>query len=138
MTVAQAMDLIGIPFARSGRSRDGCDCLGVVCLYYRARGVPFVDPWSPKYAMAWVGGAPELTPGADPSSSRGHWFRPGEGEDAPAALELFDGDLIVTRDGRHVEVYVGGGYVLRSTMTTGSHLARATLPSGSEVWRWRP
>lgn len=38
-------EYLGIPFAELGRTRDGCDCLGLVMLVYRERlGIALPEP----------------------------------------------------------------------------------------------
>lgn len=134
MTVEHATQLLGIPFERSGRSSAGVDCLGIVVLYYEARGVPFVDPWSAEHAAAWRAGRPEDRPTPEPSSASGEW-REVRDRGLP---DMRDGDLVVSGDGRHVEVYVGAGLVLRALFGSTSHLSRLRLRNSDKVWRWHP
>lgn len=48
-------DLAPAPFARGGRTVAGIDCLGVVLLLAKARGILFPDPWH-SVRHAWIDG----------------------------------------------------------------------------------
>lgn len=46
MVPAWATDWVGIPYVERGRSRDGCDCMGLVIMLHQERfGVALPDPY---------------------------------------------------------------------------------------------
>ena len=46
-------EFIGIPYVPKGRSFDGCDCIGLVILWFKERGYDLGDAGSEPYAEDW-------------------------------------------------------------------------------------
>jgi cell wall-associated NlpC family hydrolase len=122
-------DLIGIPFLRGGRDREGADCLGLLHLVLEERGIPFRDPWVELSAAFHAGtlravdAVPERWP--------------------PVALDaLQPGDVVLVENGRggHVLIVAENGYCLQAAERATSHLiqTRRVLQRFKVLGAWRP
>jgi len=104
-------ELIGIPYLADGASEQGCDCWGLVQLYYSK----YKNTQLPKFAGVYTN--PQLV-------------RPiGE-------KQLVAGDIVLIRefgDSLHCGVYLYNDIILNSQDPHGSHLAKLTSPK----WKGR-
>ena len=109
-------DLLGIPFARGGRTREGMDCLGIVLagLEVLRPDLELDDPWEAIRDDWEAGIRPEVVPP--------EW----EEIAAPVACYRPGDVLFVLADGgpNHVALYIGDNLVLHSMAGAGSGITR--------------
>jgi len=113
MSVLGVDDLVGLPFVVGGRSRAGMDCLGLVLAGLQRLGFDWPDPWL-SIQGAWERGERPISACV-----------PDGWKEVPVSEPLRRGDVLVTGDrSQHIALALGAGWVLHTTATTGSHLAR--------------
>lgn len=126
---AEAQSLIGIPFVVAGRDFraevGGTDCLGLVLEFLHRIGIAARDPWE-VVAERWQ--ADDALRAGDLMPSG---WRPVEGGDL-----LQVGDVGESLGGRHLSVFVGGGYTLHARRNTTSFLRPAGTAHVARWWRW--
>ncbi|NLW56739.1 MAG: C40 family peptidase [Firmicutes bacterium] len=54
-----AQDLLGIPYRHGGRDKEGIDCLGLLCLFYKKLGINLPDHDGQEYSLDWYKKDPE-------------------------------------------------------------------------------
>lgn len=123
----QYSDLIGTPFLRHGRSKDGIDCLGVVLEMYRRFGIALTDPVETLPVEA-------LTDHSVVSDAMGEWEEVNSG--------YRERDVIVFRDSTgkvHVGILVSLSKMLHATENNGVVVSpiRYRQQSIEKVYRYR-
>jgi cell wall-associated NlpC family hydrolase len=113
---------IGIPYAVKGRSFAGCDCWGLLYLFYGLElGITL-----PEYALSFADAAELLEAQRVISAEKGSaWQRVEKPIVGDAVLINTRGDLT------HIGVYVGGGFMLHTRCGMDSSLVRLDAP----YWR---
>ena len=89
---------VGIPFLTHGRTREGCDCWGLVRLVYAERAGIQIPGYGGEYE------------GLDDVRRRARAFRRREGEDFRRVTSFQVGDVVLMRTGAlplHVGLFVG-------------------------------
>lgn len=116
-------DFIGISYVSKGRARDGCDCYGLVYLYYRdVLGIKL-----PEYATEYTD-AEELDEVARlVARGRPNWVEVSPPREGDVVL------LKIWREPVHVGVYVGDGRMLHVRRGANACLERLDGP----FWRSR-
>jgi cell wall-associated NlpC family hydrolase len=123
----QYSDLLGTPFVRHGRSKEGIDCLGIVLEMYRRAGIDLPDPVDtlPEEALSDHGVI---------SDAMGEW------EDVVGGYRELD--VIVFRDSTgkiHVGVLVSLAKMIHATENNGVIVSplRYKQQSIQKVYRYR-
>ena len=122
-----AAGLLGIPHVQGGRDFrpfvGAADCLGVCLEFLRRIGIDAHDPWSPE---AWS------------DTTQASSLLPMGWREVDPSDGLRIGDVGETGEGRHVCVYVGGGFVLHSARGRDSFLfpVQARACEALRVARW--
>ena len=113
---------VGIPYAVKGRSFDGCDCWGLLYLFYGVElGIVL-----PEYALSFADEAELLEARRVISAEKGSaWQRVEKPIVGDAVLMQTRGDLA------HIGVYVGRGLMLHTRSGIDSGLVRLDAP----YWR---
>jgi cell wall-associated NlpC family hydrolase len=103
---------IGIPFISNGRTKEGCDCYGLVRLVLQNEYGVNLPELSNNYANALcIAEANRLFEGRLPVLSAGK---------IPAVEEK--AVIVIRNEGRpcHLGIFAGGGYALHTNLKTGS------------------
>ena len=107
--------VVGIPWKEGGHTHDGCDCYGLVRLWYRTILGVHLPPHDPQDTLL--------------ARSRRFWKKVDEPEEHDIVLvEERDGSL-------HVGIVVGNGLVLHADKKIGSIVSR--IPESSVLGYYR-
>lgn len=116
-------EFIGIPFKDGGRDFDGCDCWGLVMLYYKKQ----LELDLPDYKIGAFD-FPKISETVRAEINKPVWIMQTFPEpNAIAVMKLGD-----TKDVNHAAICVGEDKLLQAYDKTGSHLVNANSPL------WKP
>lgn len=127
----QFSDLLGIPYRERGRTTEGVDCWGLVCLFHRKLGVDIPDYLATYKSSSDMEGVGEAI-----TEQKQNWLKVDEPE--------FGDVLVFNICGFpcHVGVYIGSGDFMHSFNGTDVCIERLGSLSWSrrllETYRWQP
>lgn len=118
MTEYDVSSYIGIPYLSKGRSREGCDCWGLVRLFYREqKGVDL-----PSYSESYTDSAEIDETKLAVSAGRVNWLKVETPLPGDVVLMKLRGEPV------HVGVYVGVGMMLHVRSGVNACLQRLSAP----------
>lgn len=89
---------VGIPYVSRGRSREGCDCFGLLFIAYADQGIVL-----PSYAADYVDAAEAAETKRAIERNLSDWVQ----VEVPE-----EGDAVLLRRPMHIGIYLGGGLML--------------------------
>lgn len=122
---------IGLPFLPGGRTREGVDCWGCVCLVYAEVSGITLDPLTGFYVTAEE--REDIARLVDGQRAHGPWVKVEAGDERELDILLFRCFGLQS----HVGVVCGEGQMLHVTAGKESRIERyqASLPSLVGAWR---
>jgi len=120
-------EFIGIPYVPKGRSFDGCDCIGLVILWFKEHGYDLGDAGSESYAEDWSDEDPQRYLQTLLDSGEFVDFRQVQENDV---LMILNHDEDPEKDSKHVDsiaVVIDPGHYLVSTREFGSRVGTFTI-----------